>query len=192
MRLFTAVELTDEAREAIGTEQAALAACLRRGGDSKLRFVRPEHMHLTLSFMGEVADHDAPAIVGAISENLPFAPFAITFKGIGVFPPRGAPRVLWLGVSAGEQAICDLQRLVATRLAAVGVEPERRPFHPHLTLARWRDRPSGGRGSLAALIDVGGDRTVANVMVSAVTLLQSRLSPGGPFYAPLARGRLVG
>jgi 2'-5' RNA ligase len=109
-----------------------------------------------------------------------------------VFPPRGAPRVLWLGVSAGRQAIVDLQQLVATRLAAAGVPPEGRAFHPHLTLARWRDRQAVSRRLLAALIERGSDRTVATVTVSAVTLLQSRLSPAGPSYTSLARAGLVG
>jgi 2'-5' RNA ligase len=191
MRLFTAIELTDEARDAIRTEQALVAETLGRDGNSSPRFVRPEHMHLTLSFMGAVADHAAPAIVSAISQNLPVAQFQVAFGGIGVFPPRGAPRVLWLGVSAGRQAIVDLQKLVVMRLADAGVAPEGRAFHPHLTLARWRDRQAVSRRSLAALIERGSDRTVATVTVSAVTLFQSRLSPAGPSYTVLARAGLV-
>src|SRR3954451_21826873 len=99
-------------------------------------------MHLTLAFIGDTTEDRAAAIGAAIRGDVPAAPFEMTFGGLGVFPPRGAPKVLWLGVVAGESPAVQLHAVVVTRLAAVGVVPERRCFRPHLTPARWRQGPA--------------------------------------------------
>src|SRR5689334_23708597 len=98
MRLFVAVDLDDAARAAIALEQKRLTA---RGELGSLRLVRPDHIHLTLVFLGEVAADRAAAIVDAIAAPISQAPFDVTFGGVGMFPERGAPRTLWLGVSTG-------------------------------------------------------------------------------------------
>lgn len=185
MRLFAAIELSDDARTAIAAEQQKIAIALGAAARS-LRFVRAEHMHLTLVFMGEIAEARAGRIVEATSDDIAQAPFQLVFGGVGAFPPEGAPRVLWLGVVMGAQETIELQGLVARRLAAVGVAAEPRPFRPHLTLARWRARGGSDRPRL-----VESKSPVARVDVSAVTLYQSRLSAGGPSYTRLAHARLI-
>src|ERR1700676_1767357 len=138
MRLFAAVELCDDARAAIASEQEKLATVLVAAARS-LRFVRAGHMHLTLAFIGEIADARTASIVEAMSANIAQAPFQVDFGGMGTFPRDGAPRVLWLGVVRGAPELIELAALVARRLAAVGVAVEPRTFRPHLTLARWRE-----------------------------------------------------
>jgi 2'-5' RNA ligase len=187
MRLFAAIELDAAARAAIAEEQQRLAAMFRDRGAAP-RFVTPEHMHLTLVFIGEVPEERAPSIVAAASEPIPMSPFAVAFGGIGAFPPRGAPRVLWLGVADGAPEVMRLQSVVASRLEVAGVAREARAFHPHLTLARWKesraaDRPRADARTLAM---------VARVEVSAATLFQSRLSPKGSSYTVLGRAELNG
>jgi len=183
MRLFTAIELTGEARVAIDAEQKAIVSTL--GGESRsIRFVRSEHLHLTLVFIGEVPD-DATKLVEAMSADIGQRPFRLVFGGLGVFPANGAPRVLWLGVVDGLRQAIDLHAHVAAKLTGAGVAVDKRPFHPHLTLARWRD----GRRSPRPVLGTPG--VVAAVDVSAVALVQSRLLPAGPSYTRLSQARLV-
>jgi 2'-5' RNA ligase len=186
MRLFIAIDLDEAARAAIADEQRRLKSVIGETR-SAIKWVRPDHMHLTLVFLGEVAEAHAPAIVDAIGEPVTQAPFDLGLGGIGVFPPRGAPNVLWLGAAAGEKESIELQRELADRVQRLGVALERRPFHPHLTLARWKTSRGADR---ARALAAGSDRAVATVHVDHTTLYQSRLSPAGPTYTPLARATL--
>ena len=186
MRLFIAIELDDGARHAIAAEQTRLKAALG-DGRSALKWIRPEHMHLTLAFLGEVEDGLAQALDEAIGQPVQADRFAIVFGGLGVFPPGGAPRVLWLGLTAGARAVNAVQAEIAARVARLGIALERRPFHPHLTLARWRtSRPSDRRRVAAA----DSPHDIARIEIHEVSLIHSRLSPAGPAYVTLARGPL--
>ena len=185
MRLFVALDLDDDARRAIAALQQHVAETL--GADRSIKTVDPAHMHLTLAFLGEIAERDVPAVVEALSIDIDARPFAAEFQGVGVFPPRGAPRVLWLGVGPGESEIVQLQREVAARLAGFGVTLEPRPFHPHLTLARGRTSRPADRRRLPTV----ESRAVARVQVDRVTLYQSRLSAAGPAYTALTRAPLT-
>jgi 2'-5' RNA ligase len=188
MRLFAAIELDEPARAAIAEEQQRLAELLRQHRSSLPRLVSSEHMHLTLVFIGEVAEDRAPAIIRAAAAPIALPPFGVGFGGIGAFPPRGAPRVLWLGLADGAPAVVELQEVVAARLQQVGVPREQRPFHPHLTLGRWKE----SRASDRPRVDETTPAMVARVEVDAVALIQSRLSSKGPTYTLLARAALEG
>jgi RNA 2',3'-cyclic 3'-phosphodiesterase len=187
MRLFIAIELDDQARVAIAMEQKRLKRILGEDTRSTLKWVNPEHMHLTLAFLGEVDDGRSEALIDAMRQPIARPPLTMAFGGIGVFPPHGAPRVLWLGVSAGGPGVIDIQRDVAERLRTLHFELEARPFHPHLTLARWRDsRPSDRR----RLTGVDKPDAVARMGAAAVTLVHSRLSSNGPTYTALCEAPL--
>ena len=186
MRLFVAIDLDDGAREAIAQMQRRMAGLL--DADRSLKWVRPAHMHLTLAFLGEAADLHVPALVSALSAAIEVHPFAVVFEGLGVFPARGAPRVLWLGAGEGAAEVINTQRVVAGRVAGCGLTLEARPFHPHLTIARWRaSRPDAARRALSS----APHTPIARVSVDHVTLYQSRLTPDGPAYTALARATLT-
>jgi 2'-5' RNA ligase len=186
VRLFVAIDLDDAARAAIADEQKRLMRAFGRS-DHSLRWVGPDQMHLTLVFVGNVDDQRAAAVIDAMREDIHVAPFAMAFARIGVFPPHGAPNVLWIGVGDGADDAIDVQRHVADRLAKLDVPRERRPYHPHLTLARWRSsRPSDRR----RVADVRRDDEVARVDVRAVTLYRSHLSSKGSTYEALTRAQL--
>jgi 2'-5' RNA ligase len=187
MRLFVAIDLSDAARRAIAVEQERLAEVL--GPSSSLKWVRPDHMHLTLAFLGEIEETRAAAVIDVMGKNIDEAqPFAIAIAGLGVFPPHGAPRVLWVGLSTGAREAIELQRHVVDRLSRIGVTLEERAFHPHLTLARWRQARPADRGRVAA---AERGLEVARVEVDAVTLYQSRLSSAGLTHTVGARAPLV-
>jgi RNA 2',3'-cyclic 3'-phosphodiesterase len=188
MRLFAAIELDAAARAAITEEQRRLVELLRAHGSTVPRLVSAEHMHLTLVFIGEVPDDRAPAIIDAAAAPIPMTPFGVGFGGIGAFPARGAPRVLWLGIADGAPAVVELQAIAASRLEKAGVPREQRGFHPHLTLGRWKE----SRASDRPRADERTPAMVARVEVECVALVQSRLSSKGPTYTVLARAPLNG
>src|SRR5262245_7644208 len=125
MRLFVAIDLTDEARLAVAAEASRIR---RELGGKSGTWVRPEQMHLTLVFIGETDETRAGQIVDLIGHAFPIAPFCLVFGGLGVFPPHGAPKILWIGAHQGSSDAIELQRLVVDRLRPAGVEPEERPF----------------------------------------------------------------
>jgi 2'-5' RNA ligase len=186
MRLFVAVDLDDEARAAIGAIQRRVAKAL--GPDRLIKMIDPAQVHLTLAFLGEIAAPRVPAVVGAFCTNVDRPSFDARFGGLGVFPPRGAPRILWLGVRGGEGDMVELQREVARRAEGLGISLEQRPFHPHVTLARWRSSAPADR-ERAVSVESSVDRVGATV--DHVTLYRSRLSPAGPAYTALARANLT-
>ena len=187
MRLFAAVDLSPEARDAMAVEQKRIAARLEPRGAS-LKWVRPDRAHLTLVFLGNVDTGRVAPLVEVAGQPIDRVPFDITFSGSGVFPARGAPRVLWIGIGAGVDELTALQREVSARIVALGFPIEARDFHPHLTLGRWTSsRPSDRARALAA----AGAGALARQQVAQVTLYESRLSAAGPAYVALARATLT-
>lgn len=187
MRLFVAIDLNDEARRAIAEVQQQLARAMGDPKRSPLKWARPDHMHLTLAFLGDVAETRVPDVVRAIEPDIQVAPFTMALGGVGVFPPRGAPRVLWLGLRAGAESVAASQLAVAMRLEGIGITLEQRPFHPHLTLARWRTSRSSDARHLP---DADRAGEIARLSVRHVTLFHSQLSPGGSTYRALTRATL--
>ena len=187
MRLFVAVDLSEEARQAMAAEQKRIAATL---GDRRtsLKWIMPEHMHLTLVFLGSVDEARGRAVVDMIGRDVDAAPFDMVFDGVGAFPPHGEPRVLWTGVTHGAAELVALHHELRQRAAALGIALEDRPFHPHLTLGRWRDSRRQDRDRALA---AGARAPLARVRVQRATLYESRLAPPGPTYTALAHANLT-
>jgi 2'-5' RNA ligase len=190
MRLFVAIELDDAARQAILAEQNRLKHVFDGSGRSSLRWVKPEHIHLTLVFLGELRQEDGDKVVQAMSEAIQHDRFAIAFGGLGVFPPHGLPRVLWLGVQHGLREVGAVQQQVLERLGRLNVvaQGRERTFRPHLTLARWRRSTGSDRRTVLGLNKPEGTVQLA---VTQVALIQSRLSSAGPSYTALCRSKLA-
>jgi 2'-5' RNA ligase len=184
MRLFTAVELGEEvlARAAAFLEDLRARAS-RMAPRARIAWVPADRMHLTLRFIGEVDGDRAEHVVHALRAPAALAPFVVRWGAPGAFPPRGAPRVLWLGVAHGASDLEALEAEVSRRLEAIGIAPGDRPYRPHLTLARVRD-PGGLR--IGALLG-GPAPALGDTRVEAITLFESRLSPEGSAYLALQR-----
>lgn len=186
--MFVAIDLDDGAKAVVAREQQ-LAASL--AGRSSLKFVNPQQAHLTLAFLGEVLPPQAEQVIAAMQEPIAgISPFRMAFGGLGIFPPLGAPRVLWLGLSEGARDVIALQRVVAGRLEALGVRLEDRAFHPHLTIGRWKQARPSDRPSLPAEAPHASTPSTGGMTVDRVTLYESRLSSEGPDHIALAHARL--
>jgi RNA 2',3'-cyclic 3'-phosphodiesterase len=149
---------------------------------------RPEKLHITLKFLGEIEQSRAAALSAATeraARSVP--PFDLRIEVAGHFPPRGPARVLWLGVADATGALARLQQRLEDECAAEGFAREARPFHPHLTIARLR-RPEGAR-RLAALHEEKGFAQ-AGFPVADLVLMRSELGPSGSRYAELSRHSL--
>src|SRR5262245_32767792 len=175
MRLFVALELDDVARRAILAEQNRLKHAFATSGPASLKWVKPEHIHLTLVFLGELGQEEGGAVVQAMSEAIPLGRFEMTFGELGVFPLHGAPRVLWLGLQRGAREVEAIQRHILHRLRGLDIvlQQGQRDFHPHVTLARWRESTGADR---RVVVKAKRPEAVATLAVSYVSLIESRLS----------------
>ena len=171
VRAFVALELDARLREAMGELQARLRPRLGR-----IHLVRPEGIHLTLCFLGSTTPQQMDTmrpLLAAAAAACP--PAEVPVCGLGIFPERGSPRVLWLGLDV-PAAIHDLQKACERAALKAGFEKEGRPFKAHLTLGRWRDRVP--RPELPAA-DLGATG------LETLVLFRSDLRPGGAVYTRL-------
>ncbi len=182
LRLFFAVELPRDVREAA----AAHAARLRRDFPrARASWPRPESLHLTLKFLGEVEAIRIDSLWNtAAAAAAGLAPFALTIEGAGTFPPRGAARVLWLGVRDDSGQLSRLKFRLDKECVMVGFPRESRPYNPHLTLARLRAPQDAAALAEAHRRATFGPHTF---QVSDFVLMRSQLGPGDSRYTPLSR-----
>jgi 2'-5' RNA ligase len=178
MRLFVAVELSEEAREAAGAVSEQLRAGI--GRRIAARWVDPGKMHLTVRFIGHLAAGASDAVLDALRAPLPVAAFDVVLGSCGAFPRAGPPRVIWIGLAEGFPALASIHDECNRRLAPLGLEPEARPFSAHLTLARVKDARAPIRRGLA---DV--PVPPARSHVTSATVFESVLSPQGSHYRRL-------
>ncbi len=139
VRLFVSIELPES------VVRQLLSLCCDVPG---ARWVEPEQIHLTLRFIGEV-DGLVFRDVQAALEEVRSPGFDLRIKGVGHFPPRGEPRVLWAGVERSEPLVA-LRNRVEGALVRAGIAPEGRKFSPHITLARLQGTPERAVGSYLA------------------------------------------
>lgn len=179
LRAFVAIDLPAPIKEALGRLQAELAL-----SPEIIRWVRPENLHLTLQFLGEVPEARVVA-VGAALEGVAHRadPFVVSLARLGAFPSLGTPRVVWVGVERGVERVEVLARAVGRALRPLGFKPEDRPFRPHLTLGRVR--LTRAREPLVRAVEQARDVAVGEVLVDRVVLFRSDLRPSGPIYAKL-------
>ncbi len=181
MRLFVALEIPATLRCALASRARALAGEL-----PKARWVRPEAMHLTLSFLGETHPQTVPTLHQELAPAFAqAAPLALRLEDAGAFPPRGKARVLWAGLAGADgrasEELADLRSAVARAVQqAASVEPEKRRFHPHLTLARCS--PPWRRGAVERFQDAFGDPPDKVFTVEEGVLFESELRPSGARY----------
>lgn len=130
-RLFVAIDLPEEIKTSLSQLSGAVPGA---------RWVAPSEIHLTLRFIGEV-DPQTVSKIKKVLSSVQFASFPVSVAGVGHFPPRGFPRVLWVGLEPRPE-LMTLQQRIESALQQAGVSPEERPFSPHITLARLKQATS--------------------------------------------------
>jgi 2'-5' RNA ligase len=186
-RTFIAVELAPR----VATRAGELIDKLRVAA-AQVNWVRTQHMHLTLKFLGDVPDTETPDICRVVAEVArQFEPFEVTFRGAGAFPTAEHPRTLWIGIEDGAEELCALQAALEAALKdELGFPKEARRFQPHLTIGRVKHEPPSARGELAALL-VRSEHFDADLsVIDEVVVFASFLSRSGPTYEALGRAEL--
>ena len=188
MRLFVGIALspalTDAAARLIDELRHRV---VRLAPESRLTWVAPERLHITVRFIGEVDDAKAAAIASALQPPLAIAPFDLAFAGGGAGVRSFGKVIAYLPAPSGP--VLEVERDVTARLGDRGIPPESRPYRPHVTLARVRDTV-GLR--IGALLEGVSETALGIERVEAITLYESRLSPKGPTYIPRQRTALTG
>jgi 2'-5' RNA ligase len=170
MRAFVAVFPPLEVR------REALTWARRRSSDDRVRWTRPENVHLTLKFLGDVRAEALDEIRAALEEVCAqHAPFDAALAKLGAFPSARRARILWIGVGAGFDPLRSLAADFDDALTPLGFEREKRPYVPHLTLGRARGRPLH-----LDLLSDGQEGT--GFRVERAELTESRLTAEGATY----------
>lgn len=179
IRSFVAIELPDAVRRDLGIISQKIK---KMGLDGS--FSKPDSMHLTLKFLGNIAENRVDDIEQALKKAVAGVPLLeIECRRVGVFPTPKSPRVVWVGIEAAPE-LSTLQRQVEGELDAIGFPREARPFSPHLTLARLK-----GRANIRLLQDYleteGALAEAGRFSASELHLFRSDLRPDGARYTRL-------
>lgn len=186
IRTFIAVHVDD----VIIARLMALQEELRRT-DARVSWTRPEGMHLTLKFLGNVPEEQIATIGDALQPVAAgCASISISIEGTGGFPNLRRPRVVWAGVGGETEALIELAAGVDAAMAGLGFPPENRPFNPHLTLGRIKEPVQ--LEPLIELLTAHSADQFGEMTVREIILFQSQLSPKGARYTPLRRLALSG
>ena len=178
IRSFIAFDIEEEdIKKSISEVQRLL---IKTGAD--LRLVKPENIHVTIKFLGEVT----PFMLNRIYEvmrNLSFQPFDIEIKGLGAFPSPNYPRIIWVGIEKGSSELTSIFNMLEHSLRRLGFRSERRGFSPHLTIARVKSGRK--REALTHLLKELAKREFGIVRARCLRLKRSILAPQGPIYSTL-------
>jgi 2'-5' RNA ligase len=177
LRLFFAIDLPAPVRARV----AAALADLQREVGSGVRWIPSESLHLTLKFCGDVKSPSIPRLTAAAAaRSARLDPFELGLGGWGAFPSVRSARIVWLGVTGGAPRLARLARKLDAAAGKHGVPRERRPYRAHLTVGRLRQAAPVALQKAAA-------PEIPPFPVEEVVLYESRLSPAGSTYVPLAR-----
>ena len=185
MRTFIALELSNEIQKELSRLQEEL-----NKADADVKWVKPDNIHLTLKFLGNVEDakiEQIKKILEGISSKEKL--FEISLSGLGAFPDLNHPRVLWVGLDTGSPEAKRIAASLETELQKIGFPKEERPFSAHLTLGRVKS----GRNK-AKLKEKLSSLQVQpkSSAINNITLFQSTLTPKGPIYTPLYMSKFTG
>jgi len=181
IRSFIAIDLPEATRQALAAIQEQLKQC-----GAGVRWVKPSSIHLTLKFLGNIhpaqVEDIAPVVAQEVRDE---PPITLGAAGLGAFPSRRKPRVIWIGMEGEVQRLSRIQARVENALEPLGFVREKRPFQPHLTIGRVKDRRR-----LQALIDAMAtlDMEPFNSFdADEIILYKSDLRPTGAIYTKLHR-----
>ena len=186
VRAFIAIELPGFIKTAIADVQKSLMRKI-----PGIRWTTPNHIHLTLAFLGDVLPEDITGICGVLSELAEtVSPFELSVKGLGAFPGLGRPRVVWMGIGGEINRLQHLYRGLSEHLEIIGFAGEKRPFVGHLTLGRAKEHVHAIR--LVDCVRGMKDFETRRFNVNEAALVKSELKPDGPIYTKLCSAEFTG
>lgn len=180
IRAFIAVELEPALKDRISEIQSEL-----KKTDADIKWVNPNNIHLTLKFLGYVEEKKLEEIKHAIEKIAKdFLNFSIETSQIGIFPEKGTPRVIWIGIKKGKEILTKIAFELKEEIAKLGIPKEDRPFQSHATIGRIKS--SKNKDKLISKINEINQTIKPQVQdASEIILFQSTLSPLGPTYTKL-------
>ena len=183
LRAFIAVEIPSGIHQAIENKTASIQAALN---PSLVRWVPSSNVHLTLKFLGDVSPTNVELLSQMLSvEVSQHQTFEMTFEGLGAFPNPKRPRVIWIGIQA-PAGLEALQHGIEAATATLGYPVEKRPFSPHLTIGRIKQKVSStGMQKIRAALEETQVGSLGSTRVSAIHLFKSDLKPSGAVYTRL-------
>ena len=185
-RVFCAIEIAQEIREAVVEHISGLR---RAVPEAQASWSRPENIHLTLKFLGDLSQTRVEQLSEAASRAASRStPFRIELEQTGCFPTHGSPRVLWIGINDPDSKLAELHAHLEEECAKEGFEKEARRYHPHLTIARLR-KPQGARTLAAEHEELEFSPT--QIVVRELLVIRSELGRGGSRYTVIARHSLT-
>lgn len=183
IRAFAAIELAARPIAEIQKWQDRLQTAT---GRASVRWTRPEQIHLTLQFFGNVAQDRVDELIGVMEQACRgVGPFGLSISGLGCFPSLGRPQVVWVGVHGDLDDLRRLQKQVQSATSQFGDHAEEREFHPHLTIGRVKAPPAEAR-HVGELIRQSQTTPLGEWQVREIALIQSKLTPQGSVYSWLA------
>lgn len=186
MRLFCAVELSDEARARAREHIALMHDAEPKAG---VRWERPDKLHITMKFFGEVVENQVADLTRAVERVTNGSnEFTATVEGTGTFPPRALPRIWWLGVRNETGELQKLYEQLENECAASGFAPDERRFHPHVIIGRTGRSPKEVAG--LAHLHRTAEFAPVEFKVGELVIMRSELGAGGSRYTVLTRHEL--
>lgn len=187
IRSFLAFELPLEIKNTVARVSGEL-----RQSSLNARWVKVDNIHLTVVFMGNIETEDIPAIARGVQEVCQtFGPFDLSLKGIGCFPSRRNPRVLWLGLDGDLEPMSEFRDALQEHLTGFGIKEEKRKFKPHLTLGRFR-KPKRMDFKEDQLLSKYEDLSSSVYSLKELILFKSDLKPTGAVYTKVEAWPLTG
>ena len=147
-----------------------------------LKIVKPENIHITMKFLGNISMNSIKKISNNLQE-VTFVSFNAELKGIGVFPKISRPKVIWAGITNGLEAIVKIFDQIESILKKLGLSTDVKKFSPHLTLARIKSPKN--KEQLINLVKSNSNYNIGNITIKSLKLKKSDLSPIGPIYTTL-------
>ena len=188
VRVFVSVGLSTEARGAL----IDAVERIRQEVPEGIQWARPDGMHLTLKFLGNISSINVPSLLECVREVACAHPsFGLKLTRLGMFPNRRKPRVLWAGVGGDLDALSSLQQAGEDAINALGYSPEQRPFRPHITLGRPRRSVSDSQLTrIGTVVSSLTPPSPISWRVECVDVMRSELHPSGARYTVLGAGLL--
>ena len=149
---------------------------------AKMKLVEIENIHFTLRFLGDTSLTKLDEIESCL-KKIEIEPFEIMVYGVGAFPTKRKPRVIWIGVAQNADRICKLKLEIDSHLENLGYQSEKKKFTPHATIARVRYIKDAGK--LTSNLDDLANQPIGTMSVSKFNMKKSTLTPSGPIYETL-------